>query len=60
MLKAFGTRWSKISAGVLLGALLGLGGAKAYEHFAGDCCRPGASCCFPGSPCCEARRIAQK
>lgn len=47
------THWSKISAGLLLATLLGTGGVKVYERFAGDCCFPGAPCCHLGSPCCH-------
>lgn len=47
--------WSKISSGLLLVTALGVGGVKAYEHFAGSCCEQGASCCHPGASCCNGR-----
>jgi hypothetical protein len=47
--------WSKISAGLFVATLLGVGGMQVYQRFAGDCCQPGAACCHPGSPCCHGR-----
>jgi hypothetical protein len=61
MLTLIRTHWSKVSSGLLLAALLGIGGVHAYRHFVGDCCQPGASCCFPGSPCCNGHHpVAQR
>jgi hypothetical protein len=53
MLNLIRTHWSKISTGLLLATLLGVGGMKLYGRVARDCCQPGASCCHPGSPCCH-------
>lgn len=48
--------WSKISTGLLLATLFGIGGMKVHERVAGDdCCQPGAACCYPGSPCCHGK-----
>jgi hypothetical protein len=44
---------SRLSTGLLLATLLGVGGFTAYRHFTGDCCQPGSPCCYPGSPCCH-------
>jgi hypothetical protein len=60
MLTLIRTHWSKISAGLLLATVLGVGGTKLYQYYEGDCCQPGASCCFPGSPCCHAKQVAQR
>lgn len=60
MFTSIRTHWSKISTGLLLAAVLGVGGTKLYQHLAGDCCAPGASCCYPGSPCCHGKHVAQR
>jgi hypothetical protein len=60
MLDVIRTHWSKISTGLLLATLAGIGGTKLYQHYASDCCQPGASCCYPGSSCCHARHVAQR
>ncbi len=44
--------WAKISAGVLLGALVG-GAAFKLQRVSGDCCALGAECCKPGASCCN-------
>jgi hypothetical protein len=49
------THWSKISTGLLVATLLGMGGVKVYERVAGDCCQPGSACCYPGSSCCHGK-----
>jgi hypothetical protein len=41
MLTLIRAHWSKISTGLLLAILLGAGGMKVCERFAGDCCQPG-------------------
>ena len=43
----------RITTGLMLAGLLGLGAAQVYDHYYGDCCQPGAACCHPGSPCCH-------
>lgn len=61
MLNAIRMHWSKISTGLLLATVLGMGGFKVYQHYSGDCCQPGASCCYPGSPCCNGHhKVAQQ
>jgi hypothetical protein len=52
--------WSKISTGLLLATLLGLGGLHLYDRTAGDCCKPNAACCVPGASCCHGRSVAQR
>jgi hypothetical protein len=54
------THWSKISTGFLLAAVLGLGGVRVYEHFAGDCCQAGSPCCHPGASCCHGRHLTER
>ncbi len=53
MLNRIRTHWSKISTGLLLATLLGVGGVKLHERLGGDCCGLGLACCYPGSPCCH-------
>ncbi len=60
MFTSIRTHWSKISTGLLLATVLGIGGVKLYERFAGDCCQPGASCCQPGASCCHGKHVAQR
>jgi hypothetical protein len=60
MVSSLRTNWTRIATGLLVAAVIGLGGAKAYERLAGDCCQPGAACCHPGSPCCHAKQLAQR
>jgi hypothetical protein len=62
MLAWIHTHWSKVSTGLLVATLLGVGGAKVYQHFASDCCYPGAPCCYPGSPCCahHSEKVAER
>jgi hypothetical protein len=47
------THWRKISTGILLASVLGMGGVKLHAALADDCCSPGSPCCHPGSPCCH-------
>jgi hypothetical protein len=58
--RAIRSRWMRIPVGLLFGAVLGLGGLKAYDHFNADCCAPGAECCYPGAPCCANHTHAQR
>ena len=61
MLTFMRTHWSKISTGLLLALIAGMGGMTAYERLTGDCCKPGASCCYPGSPCCHGHdKVAER
>jgi hypothetical protein len=53
MMNLFRSNWSRISTGLLLATLLGVGGMTAYQRLTGDCCYPGSPCCYPGSPCCH-------
>jgi hypothetical protein len=54
MLNLIRTNWSRISTGLLLATLLGVGGMTAYQRLGSDdCCHPGSPCCYPGSPCCH-------
>ena len=53
MLDFLRSRRRLVSTSMLALALLGAGGAMAYERLAGGCCVPGSPCCHPGSPCCH-------
>jgi hypothetical protein len=59
MLELIRTHWTKISRGLMVGALLGLGSVAAYQHFSDDCCETGGPCCYPGSPCCAGKQHAK-
>lgn len=45
--------WRRVSTGMLLLALGGIGGSELYRAVRGDCCAPGAACCKPGAACCK-------
>jgi hypothetical protein len=60
MLTWFRAHWSKISKGLLLAGVVGVGGVELYDYFSDDCCEAGAPCCYPGSPCCSAKHASNR
>jgi hypothetical protein len=46
--------WRRISTGLLVLSLAGVGASELYRSLNGeDCCKQGASCCKPGAACCK-------
>lgn len=46
--------WSKVSKGLLLVTVLGVGAIAAKNYYGnGACCAVGAACCKPGAACCH-------
>ena len=58
MLSFVRRNWSRISTGLMLAALVGVGGVELHDRYAGSCCHAGAACCHPGSPCCHGKSTA--
>jgi len=51
--------WRRISTGLLVAALAGVGGQQLYKTYFEDCCAPGSPCCHPGAACCHGHAHAQ-